>query len=251
MKKILITFSLAFALFARTLAQGGTYSTNFPLTENPISENGAWINGKAVGLDWSDVSTTGGFARGQQTPDAGGLKNFNDATALLAGSWGPDQTAQAVVRNVTTDRSAVMEVEIRLRSTMTAHNSAGYEVYWSAQPANPYLTIARWNGVLGSYANLAETTQGVSIKTGDTLKASIVGTVITAWINGVQKLQYNTAGDSIKFSSGSPGIGFYLQNSVSGLSPQADYGFTSFTVSDGGAGGTKTPAPPFNVRIIR
>ena len=102
-KKILITFCLASAFFVRTHGQAGSYSTNFPLTENPISENGRWINGKAVGLDWSDVSTTGGFARGQQTPDGGGSKNFNDATALLAGSWGPDQTAQAVVRNVSTN----------------------------------------------------------------------------------------------------------------------------------------------------
>ena len=103
---------------------------------------------------------------------------------------------------------------------------------------------------MGSYANLAQTTQGVSIKTGDTLKASIVGTVITAWINGVQKLQYNTSGDSIKFSSGSPGIGFYLQGSGGSLSPQADYGFTSFTASDGGTTNT-SPAAPANVRIIR
>ena len=29
----------------------GTYTTNFPLTENPILENGNWINGGTTGLD--------------------------------------------------------------------------------------------------------------------------------------------------------------------------------------------------------
>ena len=103
-----------------------------------------------------------------------------------------------------------MEVEIRLRSTIAAHNATGYEVYWSAQSTNPYLNIARWNGRLGTQ-NLAQATQGVTIHTGDVLTASIVGTVITAWINGVQKLRYDTASDSLKFSIGNPGIGFYIQ----------------------------------------
>ena len=148
------------------------------------------------------------------------------------------------MRNVSTS-SGALEVEIRLRSTVTAHNSTGYEVYWSAQSTNPYLTIARWNGPLGSYANLAQATQGVTIRTGDVLKASIVGTVITAWINGVQKLQYDTKSDSLKFSSGSPGIGFYLQGSGGSSTPQADYGFTSFTATDGVAG----LPPPTNLHV--
>src|SRR5690349_19703043 len=37
---------------------GQTYTTTFPLTENPISEGGRWNSGGAVGLDWHDVSTT-------------------------------------------------------------------------------------------------------------------------------------------------------------------------------------------------
>jgi hypothetical protein len=39
------------------------YTTNFPLTENPISEGGRWINGGAVGLDWTNVSTKAGLVR--------------------------------------------------------------------------------------------------------------------------------------------------------------------------------------------
>jgi hypothetical protein len=38
--------------------------TNFPLTEDPISEGGNWIGGGTTGLDWNNVQTTPGFANG-------------------------------------------------------------------------------------------------------------------------------------------------------------------------------------------
>ena len=61
-----------------------TYTTNFPLTENPISEGGKWINGKKDGVDWTDVRTTPGLAFGTEI---GGnrpeLEKYDDATALL------------------------------------------------------------------------------------------------------------------------------------------------------------------------
>ena len=75
-------------------AIAATYTTNFPLIENPISEGGHWINGLTNGIDWADVATTPGRAFGTQT---GIGPNFADSTALLTGSWGPTQTVQAVV----------------------------------------------------------------------------------------------------------------------------------------------------------
>jgi len=45
----------------------GTYTTEFRLTESPISEGGNWINGKAAGLDWSDVATVTGLAFGVES----------------------------------------------------------------------------------------------------------------------------------------------------------------------------------------
>src|SRR5579863_9874268 len=50
-------------------ASGGTartYTTRFPLTENPISEGGNRINGKKDALDWTDVRTISGFAFGTE-----------------------------------------------------------------------------------------------------------------------------------------------------------------------------------------
>src|SRR5207247_10420262 len=75
-------------------AIAATYTTNFPLTENPISEGGHWINGLTNGIDWSDVQTIPGKAFGTQT---GIGPNYADSTALLTGSWGPTQTVRAVV----------------------------------------------------------------------------------------------------------------------------------------------------------
>ena len=40
---------------ATTSGINGSYSTTFPLTENPISEGGSWTNGGATGLGWANV----------------------------------------------------------------------------------------------------------------------------------------------------------------------------------------------------
>ena len=79
----------------------GTYTTQFPLTENPIAEGGNWINGQTAGLDWANIRTTPGFAFGTES---GAVKTvpekYDDSAALLAGTWGPNQTAQATVHTV-------------------------------------------------------------------------------------------------------------------------------------------------------
>src|SRR5437016_1260851 len=73
-----------------------TYTTHFRRAENPISEGGHWINGRTLGLDWADVHTRPGLAFGTE---AGTIK-YDDATALLKGTWGPNQTAEATVYTV-------------------------------------------------------------------------------------------------------------------------------------------------------
>ena len=59
-------------VFSPVLTFANTYTTNFPLTENPISENSNWINGAAIGLDWNNVQTNVGFAFGSQLGTDGG-----------------------------------------------------------------------------------------------------------------------------------------------------------------------------------
>ena len=163
-----------------------SYSTNFPATENPISEGGRWINGQAVGLDWKDVRTTAGLAYGA---DATGNPNFNDPTAVLAGTWGPNQTLQATVHSVNQRSNATEEVELRLRSTITAHRNSGYEVnFRCTHDGSQYVQIVRWNGPLGSFTYV-NSAVGPGIRDGDVVKATMIGSTITAYINGAQVVQ--------------------------------------------------------------
>ena len=217
---------LSFSQVVIPLNGGHSYTTNFPLTENPISEGGNWVNGGTLGIDWTNVSTASGLAIGHQV----GV-SYSDGTALLTGAWAPDQTAMAVVYSTNQDDACYQEVELRLRSSLSPHSCKGYEINFKAsKTSKAYLQIVRWNGALGdfSYVDSRDGAQ-YGVKTGDTVKASIVGHVITAYINGVQMLQ---ATDTV-YNSGNPGIGFNLENSPSGCSgTNGKYGFTYFKATD-------------------
>jgi hypothetical protein len=215
-------------LFIATGALAKTYTTNFPLAENPISENGAWINGGVQGIDWTNVRKTQGMAIGTMPGNATGNARYADSTAVLAGRWGPNQTAQAtiVMPNPTGTSSIFEEVELRLRTTISAHSITGYEINASVNtdPDFFYVQIVRWNGPLGSWTQIAGITYHV--KDGDVFKATVVGNLITAYVNGVQLCQ---ATDD-NYTNGSPGIGLYL-DSQTGLN--ANYGLTNFRATDG------------------
>ncbi|MGC2518239.1 MAG: hypothetical protein WA373_03925 [Burkholderiales bacterium] len=208
-----------------------SYTTSFPLTENPISEGGRWINGGAAGLDWTDVSTTPGLAIGRQ----GGV-SFSDATALLTGTWGPDQMATATVHTVSQNDACFQEAELRLRSAISAHVNTGYEItFHMSQTSAAYLIIVRWNGPLGSFDYLSRTIGAqFAIKDGDVMSAKIVGNVITAYINGVQKGQVDiTSIGGTVYTTGNPGMGFSLDTTTAGCSgTNGNYGFTSYTATD-------------------
>ena len=207
-----------------------SYTTGFPSIENPISEGGHWVNGKSVGLDWGDVRTTSGFAFGT---NSGG---YADPTAILAGSWGPDQMAQAVVRCSNPSDSLAEEVELRLRSAISAHSNAGYEInFLCSKTGNGYSQVVRWNGPLANFTYLSDNSGGVV--TGDVVLARMVGNVITVYINGTQIARVTDS----TFATGSPGMGFYLDG---GTTQNADFGFTSFTGSEiSTTGPTPSPTP--------
>jgi len=214
---------LVVILLLSAVAVAQTYTTNFPLTENPISEGGKWINAGVVGLDWNNVRTTPGFAFGTDP----GTVTYADAWALLTGTWGPDQTVQATIKEQNPNTSCHQETELVLRGNLSAHSATGYEITVRAtNDANSYLFIARWNGALGNFNYLASLSgSAYGVKTGDIFQATIVGNVITAYINGVQKAKVtdNT------YATGHPGMGFYLDNPTSCSGTNADYGYTNYT----------------------
>ena len=197
------------------------YTTSFPATENPISENGKWKNGKTDGLDWGDVQTTPGLAFGTVVSSG---PPYNDSTAILVGSWSDNQSAQAVVHTVAQTSSVFEEVELRLRTTIAPGVIQGYEFNFRAiADGSQYCQIVRWNGALNDFTYVPNASAtGPGLHDGDVVKATAIGTHLTAYINGA----LCTSGDDSTFPSGNPGVGFYNQNGTSGQN--ADYGFSNF-----------------------
>jgi hypothetical protein len=256
MKRLLAVALLELVLLGVVNAQGTTYSTNFPLTENPISEGGRWVGGATAGGNlWGNVRTTPGLAFGVSEPT-----QFGDPTAILTGSWGPSQTVQATVRiNTTPTGTCCHEAEVRLRTTISSNSITGYEVYCSVMPNNPYCHIASWGGPSGVWTNLDGPCGGggapsLYLVNGDVLKGTVNGTnpvTITLYVNGTQRAQVTDTGnctfngDNRKhgpWTTGNPGLGFY-DNQDNNWS---QFGFSSFSATDGGA---PAPSPPSNLRI--
>jgi hypothetical protein len=204
-----------------------TYTTMFPLTENPISEAGSWINGQTDGIDWHDMSTTPGLAIGHQSGSS-----YTDGTALLTGSWGPTQSAEAVVHAVHPQDDCYQEVELRLRSSLAAHSCTGYEISFKAtKTSGAYLIIVRWNGAVGDFSYLLNVSGAqYGVTEGDVVKATIAGDVITAYLNGVEM---GSATDAT-YGAGSPGMGMNLETSdATCVGTNGNYGFTRYTAMAG------------------
>lgn len=202
-------------------AGGVTYTTQFDLTESPLSENGAWHHD---GLDWTKVDSGNGISFGTQAlgVNRSGPTGYDDSYAYLSG-FPPDQQASAIVHLGTIDGSCTHEVEIILRWADAAHTARGYECNVAFDGS--YAQIVRWNGPVGDYTYLAKGSVPGGIHDGDTVSASVVGDTITLIVNGTVRA---TATDST-FTTGNPGIAFW--RGMSGCGTFGDYGFTEFRAS--------------------
>jgi hypothetical protein len=202
------------------------YATDFNIAENPIYEGGNWINGGDTGLDWHNVQTGNGYAYG--TPAA---VRYSDPTAILAGSWGADQYIDGVVYSAGPNPSQYEEVELRLRTTITAHGITGYEICLRCLrgDAASYLQIGKWPGPRAT--DISDFTTLFSadgaewgVRHGDVVSAEIIGDTITVRVNGVLKA---TVVDPSPIPSGSPGIGM---NYGSGQTP-SNFGWSFIEAS--------------------
>lgn len=214
------------------------YSTTFSLTEAPMSEGGVWLLGKTHGLDWSDINTSGGNAYGTEsgnntTGTIGVTPNqYDDSTAILAGIWGSDQSAQGTAFVTRGSGDYGSENELRLRSMVTPHSITGYEVEYSCDPANPYFDIVRWNGQVGDFTPLTLSTGGThlasmpggAVTSGDVLFAQIIGSTIYGYKNGVLM----ASATDTTFTTGNPGLGTYIHNRTATGDP-TQWGFSDFT----------------------
>jgi hypothetical protein len=208
------------------------YTTRFDGTENPLSEGGAWSH---TGQDWQPVQKADGIAYGTQT----GMGGYDDSYAHLSG-FGPDQTAWGVIQR-TPGGGGIHEVEIHLRWSDSVHSAKGYECLLSYDGS--YAQIVRWNGPFGDFTYIGWAASAPVPRTGDTLKASIAGNLITVYYNHAEIMR---ATDST-YGAGDPGIGFYIQSGDA----NSDMGFTSFTASDESETSAESrPADAFPVRAL-
>jgi hypothetical protein len=150
------------------------------------------------------VQTKGGVAFGSN----GVTNGYDDSYALLKGTFGADQTVEAVVfRDPSLTPGSTHEVELLLRFSDDNNNARGYECLFSWYGG---IQIMRWNGALGDFTALPMTGSGSlgrNLASGDVIKATIVGNLISTYVNGVLLAQ---AVDST-FSSGRPGISFFVR----------------------------------------
>jgi hypothetical protein len=208
---------------------GRVYTTGFPLLENPIFESGIWLNGGQDGANWTDINTTPGLAFGTQTGNAPGPAQFADSTAVLTGTWGANQQAQAVVFNSNPKNGSGIfeEVEIRLNTTITSGSITGYECNYSLRTdGSQYAQIVRWNGPLADFTLLNSLRLTVPVTTGTKVMCQNVGGAITTYVNGTAIFSVTDS----TYTGGSPGIGMFLQGTTG---VNRDYGFMSFSASDG------------------
>jgi hypothetical protein len=218
-----------------------SYTTDFELEENPISEGGMWLNGRSDGIDWADVVTGNGVAYGGETrmdnaerrAEQGNLADadaddpvgdYDDPTAVLSGEWGRNQHGKGRVYSKNPTEEYFQEVQIRLRHTIRANFCSGYEIFFRCLKTDAaYAEIVRWNGPVGDFTSLARRTgAGCGVEDGDLIEATIEGDAIRGLINGVEVI--SVTDDT--FVSGAPGIGFNF-----GVGDTAkDHGFAHFEV---------------------
>ena len=196
-------------------ASGSAYTTQFGLTENPISEGGKWINGKAAGLDWNSPQTLAGKACASVL--SGVPNRYNDSIAHLNTSFKANQYAQGTVYRAAGYAPADLkhEIELLLRFQITAHNARGYEVLWGH---TGYVAVVRWNGPLGDYTALYESGDpgiGPAVD-GDILRAEMAGNIIRVFKNGllVATADATSHGGTV-WTEGQPGMGFWPVNNAS------------------------------------
>jgi hypothetical protein len=215
-----------------------SYKTDFPNDEDPVSENGMWVNGKKDGIDWSDVVTSNGVIHGgpsrmqnlEKRAEQGNLGDsdeepvgdYDDPTAVLSGEWGPNQHGRGVAHIENPTEEWFQEVQIRLRTTIEPNSCTGYEVFFRClKGESGYAEIVRWNGAIGDWTSLKrQTGPEFGVEHGDVIEATIEGNVITGFVNGVEKI---TVTDDT-YASGAPGVGFNF-----GVGDTyADHGFSEF-----------------------
>jgi hypothetical protein len=187
-----------------------SYSTSFPATENPISEGGAWRNGKTHGGDRQDMQTGSGNAYATVTNPT----DYDDSCACLTG-FPPDHYIEGVVHRASgyspTDPH---EIELLLRCTINTNSIFTYEILMSTAGA---FQIMRWDGTIGSFIEItfngSGTGFGAAYADGDVVRGEISGSgTVTIVVKKNGSTVWTTTDSSAgRILTGSPGIASFMR----------------------------------------
>jgi hypothetical protein len=200
-----------------------SFFTTFPLTENPLSESGKWLNGATDGIVWQDFKTLNSLACAGHTSSTS-PPPYDDAIAQLKTSaiaLPVNHYIQGVVKRAGGYNPAgTHELGLFVRMTITANNVTGYEIYVSTSASH---TLVRWNGALNDFTALASgNISAVTVPAdGDIVRLEASGSRISFYQNGLLRTQVTDT----NFATGQSGLQSYM---VSGGTPES-YGYDSIT----------------------
>lgn len=211
-----------------TTPPSGTYTTNFAVQENPLSEGGTWVHN---GNSWTKVAVGPHGAHSTLPTNRG--HDYDDSYAYLGNFVGANYKVSCTVYvKPGSLPDASREVELWLRASDDATHARGIEVTWSYKGA--YVMAVQWNGAFGDFSIINEVPGPRPLVTGDVISATINGSVITTDLNGVivngsSNPPNPTFGTNGTYPSGKPGMGFDIDGSGGALND--DFGCSAFTAT--------------------
>lgn len=202
------------------------YTTGFSTTQNPLSENGIWLNGHTDGLVWQDFKALSGVAC------AGAASStlnppFDDAVAIVKSSaiaLAANQYIQGVVRRAGGySPGNTHELGLFVRGACTANNIRGYEAYLNHTGNH---SVVRWNGPINDFTVLGgENISAVTTPAdGDVVRLEATGTTINFYQNGLLRTQVTDS----TWTNGQSGLQSYM---IAGGTPES-YGYDSITTGN-------------------
>lgn len=187
-----------------------SYSTDFPGTENPISEGGAWIKPDA---NMTNVRTLGGHAFGTQSGSGG----YDDSSAYVQ-DLPTDVMATATIYRDASIGSLNHEVELLFRATSNGTETFQYELLLDKDGT---IVWVKWLGPheFGFFEILDSDSIGPQ-QTGALLRGRVVtvgdDVQLVAWIKSVGEDEFfecmNVTDSDSPYLTGDHGIGFYIND---------------------------------------
>lgn len=205
-----------------------SYSTQFSLTESPISESGNWVS---QCTSRTRVNTSGGVAFGTQTIHA--PNPFDDSYAYVAGSWPND--VEVIVTAFKGTTNGIQEIEILLCVTDAASSASMTCYEFNIAHDGSYANCYAWLGLannINQFDQIAGTSVSGGVSNGYKFRGRRQGTALTLDVDRLGGSGWEnliTASDS-RYTSGGAGIGFYRDNNLGTPGNSDQFSLTDFSL---------------------